>query len=151
MKRIIYKIRLSLLFNIRKIKSYILKINRQSKRSKAKKSTTNKKDDDPYPVYIIHNTNCRAKFTHGISRGEFGSFCYAPKQDKLSVSIGCRGPPVLIFAFIRNQKLEESIMYNDKCPYTIRIEKENDVHHYYVSFVDCENVHRDIEVPVPFL
>jgi len=42
--------------------------------------------------------------TTGISRVEFGSFCYAKKLDKLSGSTGCRSPAVLIFALNKNQK-----------------------------------------------
>jgi hypothetical protein len=101
MKRIIHKIRLSLLLNIKRIKSYILKINREPKRSKTKKLLGNN-DDDPYPVYIISNR--RAKLTPVNSRGEFGSFCYANKLDKPSSSTGCRSPPVSIFVLNKNQK-----------------------------------------------
>lgn len=38
-------------------------------------------------------------------------------------------------------------MFNDKSPYTIRIEVIDNVRHYYVSFVDGENNFCEIEVP----
>jgi len=59
MKRIIYKIRLSLLRNSKRIKSYILKINRQSKKSKTKKPLTN--DDDPYTVKSLYKEKMSGK------------------------------------------------------------------------------------------
>ena len=37
-------------------------------------------------------------------------------------------------------------MFNDKSPYTIRGEVINNVQHYFVSFVDGENIRRDTEV-----
>ena len=45
------------------------------------------------------------------------------------------------------QNLEESQMFNDKSPYTIRFEDIADVRHYYVSFFDGENRFCEIEVP----
>ncbi|MDD4474985.1 MAG: sigma-70 family RNA polymerase sigma factor [Eubacteriales bacterium] len=37
-------------------------------------------------------------------------------------------------------------MFNDKSPYTIRIEVADDVRHYFVSFIDGENICRETEV-----
>jgi hypothetical protein len=93
MKRIFYRIRLSLFFNLKRIKSYILKLDRLFKKRKIKKPSVNY-IDDPFPVYI-NITNRKAKFALKIFRGEFGFFCYAYKYlaDKFIYSVGCRSPP----------------------------------------------------------
>jgi len=90
MKRII--IRLSLFLNFKRIKSYILKVDRLFKKRKIIKPSVNY-IDDPFPVYI-NITNRRAKFILLNLRVKFGSFCYAQIQDKLFALSGCRGPPL---------------------------------------------------------
>ncbi|MDD4579003.1 MAG: hypothetical protein PHS75_10705 [Anaerolineaceae bacterium] len=92
MKRIFYRIRLSLFSSFKRIKSYILKIGRLFKKHKIKKPSVNY-IDDPFPVYI-NITNRRAKFTPYESRGKFGSFCSAHKTDKPDGGTGCRSPPI---------------------------------------------------------
>ena len=91
MKRI-NSIRLSLL-NLKRIKSYILEIDRLFKKRKIIKPSVNY-NDDPSPVYI-NITNRRAKFAPFRLRGKFGFFCSAYKflVDKPTYSVGCRGPP----------------------------------------------------------
>jgi hypothetical protein len=37
-------------------------------------------------------------------------------------------------------------MFNDKNPYTIRIEVADNIRHYFVSFIDGENICRETEV-----
>ena len=92
MKRIIYKIRLSLLSSLKRIKSYILELDRLFKKRKIKKPSVNY-NDDPFPVYI-NITNRKAKFFLKKTRDEFGFFYSAHfyTADK-PVSIGCRSPP----------------------------------------------------------
>lgn len=94
MKRIFYRIRLSLFFCLKRIKSYILKIGRLFKKRKIKKPSVNY-IDDPFPVYI-NITNRKAKFALKIFRSEFGFFCYAYKYsaDKSISFVGCRSPPI---------------------------------------------------------
>lgn len=92
MKRIFYRIRLSLFFCLKRIKSYILKIGRLFKKRKTKKPSVNY-IDDLFPVYI-NITNRGAKFTPYESRGKFGSFCSAHITDKPAGGTGCRSPPI---------------------------------------------------------
>lgn len=80
---------LSLLYNIKRIKSYILNANRQFKRNEVI-NRLNKKHNNPHPITL---TNPRAKLTSEISRGKFGSFYFVKEKFKFFVSVGCRDPP----------------------------------------------------------
>lgn len=94
------------LYKLKRIKSYILRINRHSKRNKVKKTLVNN-DDDPYPVYL---TNRRAKFTPLYSRGEFGSFYFVKKKNKHFIFFRCRSPPNFDFLTKENFKIWRKVI-----------------------------------------
>ncbi|OJU14087.1 MAG: hypothetical protein BGN88_12640 [Clostridiales bacterium 43-6] len=77
--------------HIKRVKSYIISINRQTKQ-KQLKELLSESDDDPEPVYTNRGAKLPSLF---IVLREFGSFFYL-NLDKHNMLTRCRGPPFFL-------------------------------------------------------
>ena len=76
------------------------------------------------------------------------AFLFCQITDKPRYNPGCRSPPFQ-FEFTQKIQIGERIMFDNKNPYTLRIETVDGITYYYVSFMDEQGIYRETEVSRP--
>ena len=70
---------------------------------------------------------------------------FVKTQDKPAFGVGCRSPPTNL-DFSKKFRLEETKVFDNTNPYTIRFEETDGSKRYFVAFRDGQGIFRETEV-----